>query len=177
MSESANASAYGEVVEPATLKINRLLPGPIERVWSYLTEGDLRRLWLAAGDMEMAVGASFELIWRNDELTNPPGRRPENYGEEHRMQSRITELEPPRKLSFTWSDAGEVTFELEPRGAEVLLTIIHHRVIERSTLLSVSTGWHAHLDILAARLRGEDPAPFWDRVDELKAEYHRRLPA
>ena len=36
------------MTEPATLTITRLLPGPIARVWSYLTDGDLRRLLLAA---------------------------------------------------------------------------------------------------------------------------------
>ena len=49
MNEPANPDAYGVLTEPATLKIQRLLPGPIERVWAYLTESDLRRQWLAAG--------------------------------------------------------------------------------------------------------------------------------
>ena len=53
MSKCANPGAYGTLIEPATLKIQRLLPGPIERVWAYLTESDLRRQWLAAGPMEM----------------------------------------------------------------------------------------------------------------------------
>ena len=68
MNELANLDAHGALTEPATLKIQRLLPGPIERVWAYLTESDLRRQWLAAGQMEMKVGAPFELVWRNDEL-------------------------------------------------------------------------------------------------------------
>ena len=38
MNELATAGAYGVLTEPATLKIQRLLPGPIERVWAYLTE-------------------------------------------------------------------------------------------------------------------------------------------
>ena len=54
---SADAGAYGELIEPTTLKIERLLPGPIERVWSYLTESDLRRQWLASGRMEMVDDA------------------------------------------------------------------------------------------------------------------------
>ena len=90
-----NPDAYGVLIEPATLKIERLLPGPIERIWAYLTESELRRKWLAAGEMEMKVGAPFELVWRNDELTDPPGQRPPGFGDERRMQSRITELDPP----------------------------------------------------------------------------------
>ena len=63
--------AYGALIEPATVKIARLLPGPIERVWAYLTESDLRRRWLASGVMELKVGAPFELVWRNGDLTDP----------------------------------------------------------------------------------------------------------
>ena len=35
--------AYGTLIEPTTLKIQRLLPGPIERIWAYLTDSELRR--------------------------------------------------------------------------------------------------------------------------------------
>lgn len=55
MSELATIDAYGALTGPATLTIQRLLPGPIERVWAYLTQSDLRRQWLAAGEMEMRV--------------------------------------------------------------------------------------------------------------------------
>ena len=165
------------LTEPATLKIQRLLPGPIERIWAYLTESELRRKWLAAGAMEMKVGAPFELVWRNDELTDPPGQRPEGFAEEHRMQSRITELDPPRKLSITWDNSGDVSFELEPKGDEVLLTVIHRRLPDRTTMLMVGAGWHMHLDVLVARATGEEPAPFWDGWSRLQKEYDRRLPA
>src|SRR3990170_7410918 len=90
---AASQDDYGVLTEPATLKIQRLLPGPIERVWAYLTESELRRQWLAAGAMEMKVGAPVELVWRNDELNDPPSARPANFPEEHRMQSRIPELD------------------------------------------------------------------------------------
>ncbi len=177
MNERVIPDAYGELIEPATLKIQRLLPGPIERVWAYLTESDLRRQWLAAGPMEMKVGAPFEFVWRNDELTDPPGQRPAGFPAEHRMQAKITELDPPRKLSITWGSTGGVSFELEPRGKDVLLTLIHHRVPDRTTLLNVSGGWHMHLDTLVARLTGKEPAPFWNGWSRLKAEYERRMPA
>ena len=150
------------MIEPTTLKIQRLLPGPIERIWAYLTDSDLRRKWLAAGAMEMKVGAPVEFVWRNDELNDPPGKRPDGFPEEHRMQSRITELDPPRKLSIAWNNSGDVTFELEPKGKGVLLTVIHRRLPDRSTMLKVSAGWHMHLDVLVARASGEEPAPFWD---------------
>jgi uncharacterized protein YndB with AHSA1/START domain len=178
MPDAATVDPYGLLTEPATLKIQRLLPGPIERIWVYLTESDMRRKWLASGFMEMKVGAPFELVWRNNELTDPPGERPEGFGDEHRMQSRITELDPPRKVSFTWQNSGDVTFELEPQGDKVLLTVTHCRLADRRTMLMVGPGWHMHLDVLAARVSGApDPGPFWDGWTRLQREYERRMPA
>jgi uncharacterized protein YndB with AHSA1/START domain len=120
MTKPETPDAYGALIEPATLKIQRVLPGPIERVWAYLTKSELRRQWLAAGKMEMKVGASFEFVWRSDELTNPAGQRPCGFSDEHRMQSQITELDPPRKLAIAWQGSGDVSFELEPKGHKVL---------------------------------------------------------
>src|ERR1700731_940262 len=148
MIEVAKADPYGSLIEPTTLTIQRLLPGPIERVWAYLPESELRRQWFAAGHMEMKVGAPFELVWRNDELTNPPGQRPSGFGDERRMRSRIAQLDPPRKLAFAWEGSGDVSLELEPKGNEVMLTVIHRRLPDRATLLRVSSGWHIHLDVL-----------------------------
>jgi len=169
-------NAFGTLVESDTLKIHRRLPGPIDRGWAYLTQSDLRRQWLAAGEMELVPGAPVELVWRNDDLTDPPGTRPEGASAEHRRASEIIEVEPLRKLSIAWGNTGGVTFELKPDGDEVVLTVTHRRVPDRSTILSVSAGWHAHLDILAAMIGGQKPRPFWDRVGELKAEYEQRLP-
>jgi uncharacterized protein YndB with AHSA1/START domain len=177
MNAQTKPDAYGELIEPTTLKIQRLLPGPIERIWAYLTDSDLRRKWLAAGAMEMKVGAPFELVWRNDELNDPPSQRPADFPEEHRMQSRITELDPPRKLSIAWNNSGDVTFELEPKGKGVLLIVTHRRLPDRSTMLKVGAGWHMHLDVLVARASGEEPAPFWEGWARLHKEYDARLPA
>jgi uncharacterized protein YndB with AHSA1/START domain len=177
MTQRTTLDDYGVLTEPATLKIQRLLPGPIERIWAFLTESELRRKWLAAGEMEMKVGAPFELVWRNDELTNPPGQRPPGFSAERRMQSRITELDPPRKLAFAWEGSGDVSFELEPKGNEVLLTVTHHRLPDRANLLGVGAGWHAHLDVLVARVIGKQPEPFWDSMSRLRKEYDGRLPA
>ncbi len=177
MTELATLGAFGVLIEPATLKIERRLPGPIDRVWAYLTESELRRRWLGSGEMDLKVDGSFEFVWRNDELTDPPGQRPPGFSAEHRMQGRITALDPPRELAITWGNTGGVTFDLAPVGDDVLLTVIHRRVAERAILLNVSAGWHTHLDILAARLSGKEPKPYWEGWTELRDEYGRRLPA
>ena len=177
MVELATHDVYGVLTEPATLTIRRVLPGPIERVWAYLPESDLRRQWLAAGRMEMKAGTPFELVWRNDELTDPPGQRPPGFPEENRMQSRIVECDPPRKLVFAWQGSGDVSFELEPRGDEVLLTLTHRRLPDRAMLVKVASGWHMHLDLLVARASGAEAMPFWDGWNRLREDYARRIPA
>ena len=167
---------YAVLTAADTLRIERLLPGSIERVWAYLTDGELRRQWLASGDMDQREGAPFELVWRNDELTDPPGRRPEGFDAEHRMQSTIVAVDPPHRLVFTWGRGAEVTFDLAPRGASVLLTVTHRRLPDRATLLKVGAGWHSHLDVLVARMRDATPGPFWDDWSRLRSDYERRIP-
>ena len=175
MTDIAALNAYGMLTEPGTLTIQRRLPGPIERIWSYLTQSELRRQWLAAGDMEMKLGATCELVWRNAEFNTPPSPPPPGHAEEHSMEVRITELDPPRKLAITWGSTGGVSFALEPVGDEVLLTVTHHRVADRAILLKVSAGWHMHLDVLVARLAGREPQPFWDGWSQLHQDYEQRL--
>jgi uncharacterized protein YndB with AHSA1/START domain len=177
MNDLATLDRYGTLIEPATLKLQRILPGPVERVWDYLTKSDLRRQWLAAGEMDLKVGAPFELVWRNDELSDPPGRRPDGFAEEQRMESRITELDPPHKIGFTWIGSGDVSIELESLGTKVLLTLIHRRLPDRATMLMVGAGWHMHLDILEACASGRKPDPFWDGWIRLRDEYDQRLPS
>ena len=47
--------------------------------------------------------------------------QPEGFPEENRLPSRITELDPLRKITFTWMGGGDVSLELAPKGNEVLL--------------------------------------------------------
>lgn len=178
MTQVATRNAYAVLAEPATLIIERVLPGPVERVWSYLTESDLRRQWLASGEMQMETDTPFELVWRNNELTKDPGNRPAGFDGEHRMQSRIVEADPPRKLVFTWGESGEVAITLDAQGSDVLLTLTHRRLPDDAKSgLNIQAGWHAHLDVLVSRLTGAEPEPFWDSWTSLREEYAQRTAA
>jgi uncharacterized protein YndB with AHSA1/START domain len=174
MSNVASIDTYGVQTAPATVRIQRLLPGTVERVWAYLTQGDLRRQWLAAGDMDLKAGGAMTLTWRNDELSGDLTGRPEGATSEHSLHSHIIRVDPPRLLAFDWNGA-QVTFELERAGDDVLLTVTHERLPDRDTLLSVSAGWHAHLDLLADRVAGREARPFWSAWSRLRGEYAVRL--
>ena len=176
MRDPASLGAYGVLIDPHTLKFQRRLPGPIERVWAYLAESDLRRQWLAAGNMDMKTGTPVELIWRNDELNNPPSQRPAGFPEEQRMQGRITDLDQCRKLAIAWDGFGEVSYALEQTGDDVLLTMIQRRLPNREIIVMFAAGSHMHLDILAACLTGKKPPQFWDGWSRLQSEYSMRMP-
>lgn len=42
-------------------------------------------------------------------------------------------------------------------------------------MLNVSSGWHAHLEVLRNALAGEGEDRFWTRVVELQEIYRERL--
>ena len=176
-----NAS-YATVIAPLTVRIERTLPGPIERVWAYLTEPEKRRQWLAAGDMELKEGGSVEHVFRNSELTGHDGAPPPKYAAhagESRMHGRITACEPPRLLAYDWGEgdaASHVRFELSPHGDAVQLILVHSRLPNRDEMLSVAGGWHAHLGILLDRLEGREPEGFWPTHTRLEAEYEKLIP-
>jgi uncharacterized protein YndB with AHSA1/START domain len=173
----ATVEDFGTLIGPRTLEIQRLLPGPMERIWDYLTKSELRRQWLASGDMELKVGSEFQLTWRNSELGVELGTRPADKSEEHTETMRVTACEPPRKLAYTFGSHGEVSYELKPAGDKVLLTLIHKNAPNRGTLLGVSAGWHAHLDVLVAVVSGTKAKPFWDNLAAIKPVYDKRIPA
>ena len=72
-------SEFGVVPEARTVRLQRVLPGPIERVWAYLTESDKRGKWLARGPMELHVGGRVELNFRNAELSPQKETPPDRY--------------------------------------------------------------------------------------------------
>jgi uncharacterized protein YndB with AHSA1/START domain len=174
-----NAS-YATLVATDTVRFERTLPGPIERVWAFLTESDKRAQWLAAGEMELRDGGSVELVFRNSDLTendDPPPEKYAKYGAESRMRGRITACEPPRLLAYTWDGTSEVRFELSTHGHGVRLLLTHSRLPDREQMLSVAGGWHTHLDILVDRLNGRTPRGFWTTHTRLEDEYGRLVPS
>lgn len=166
---------HGTLTDGTTLRIQRRLPGPIERVWAYLTDSDLRRQWLASGVMTLQPGASFELVWRNDELSASSAERPEGFSAESKAVCHFIEVEPPRHMRYHWPDVGEVSFELAAVGNEVLLTLTHRQLKGDTLILNVSAGWHAHLALLVARLEVRRPPSLWSTWKQLRKEYEERL--
>jgi hypothetical protein len=69
----------------------------------------------------------------------------------------------------------EVTYELAPRGKDVLLVIVHRRLEGRDLQASVMGGWDVHTGILEDVLKGVEPRPFWTTHAQLEKEYAAAL--
>ncbi len=173
-------SEYGEATGKDSVRLERLLPGPIERVWAYLTDSEKRGKWLASGEMELHVGGKVQLHFLHASLTPHQEPTPERFKKMEcgtGFDGTVTECDPPRLLAYTWgNDTSAVKFELTPQGEQVLLVITHTRLRDRDEMVSVSAGWHAHVGIMKDNLLGQTPRPFWSTWERLEAEYKRRLP-
>jgi hypothetical protein len=44
-------------------------------------------------------------------------------------------------------------------------------------MVSVSGGWHSHLDVLVNVLNNREDGPFWSTVARVDQEYEKLLPA
>jgi uncharacterized protein YndB with AHSA1/START domain len=173
-------SAYATVTGPATVRLERVLPGPIERIWAYLTEPDKRAKWLAGGPLELRVGGAVELRFHHADLSAEKAvpERSKKMERGHTMHGRVTRCEPPRVLAYTWGEKpaeSEVTFELTPRGKDVLLVVTHRRLPDRREMTRVAGGWHAHTGILEDVLNGREPRGFWSTHAKVAAEYDKRF--
>ncbi len=143
-------SDLGQTFQVLAVRFERRLPGPRERVWEHLTQcGKLSGWFGAAGVIEPREGGRV------------------NFMDGH-IRGVVTQWQPPRRLVYTWNvfSPGEtvsaypesyLNFELEERGKEVGLTLVHFPILERFEKQN-SMGWHTFLDILTATLGGERPA-------------------
>jgi uncharacterized protein YndB with AHSA1/START domain len=173
---------YGELLDSKTVRFERLLPGPIEKVWAYLVESEKRAQWLCGGETDPKVGGNIDMHFHNASLSSAEDiARPEKYKdmpEKMFFSGTVTRYEPPRALSHTWefdNEASEVCYELEEVGDKIRLVLTHRRLHSSDIVLSVSGGWHTHLDILVDVLEQRKPRPFWKTQTEFAAEYAKRL--
>jgi uncharacterized protein YndB with AHSA1/START domain len=163
---------------PDTIRFERMLPGPIERVWAYLTQSDKRGQWLASGDMPPQPGSEFAMRFHHVELSRtpvPPPERFQSYADGITTQHRLLAWEPPHRLVLTWgklAHPSEVSFELTPVGEQVRL-VVTHRLMQPDDIAGTSAGWHTHLDVLADRLAGRLPQPFWPIISRHIERYEQ----
>ncbi|MEU6083740.1 metalloregulator ArsR/SmtB family transcription factor [Streptomyces sp. NPDC047108] len=141
-----------------------------ERLWQALTDPAFtRRYW----------GVAFETDWKpgSPMVWDERGARTEDPGQV------VLEADPPRRLSYTWhtfspqwaetfevgdellakiaaEQRSKVTFEIEPVGEMVKLTVVHDGFAPGSTVVEmVGEGWPSLLSSLKTLLETGDPLP------------------
>jgi uncharacterized protein YndB with AHSA1/START domain len=136
-----------------TIRFDRRLRHPIERVWQALTDPDELRSWWGDTKLELVKGGPFQLRWRNTD----------EHGDVATLDGTITSIDPPRllEISADWGTAAtgqpgtrtHLTWELEPDGDHTLLHFTN-KVEAPAREVTTAAGWHLHLDALATILSG-----------------------
>ena len=67
-----------ERTAPDTIRLERMLDAPVDKVWRYLTEAELRREWFMGGTDARADG-EFELLNDHDNLSDDDVPYPADY--------------------------------------------------------------------------------------------------
>ena len=172
---------YGEVREDGTLKFVRMLPGPIERAWSWLAVGEKRAQWLCGGGDARRAGETIRFEFHHENLTPHDETIPDKYKEMAQGVSydvEITACEPPNRLVVWWTSPegdNEIEFRLSEADGKVKLELFQRGEIPAEHVLGSCAGWHTHLDIMADKLSGATPKPFWPTHEALFREYADRL--
>ncbi len=168
-----------ERIAPDTLRFERMLDAPVETVWRYLTESELRKQWFAAGELEPREGGAVELIFDHDNLSTEEVPYPEDYAKWKCAvgHERVVKIDPPRLLSFTWDEGkeGVATFELFGEGERTRLVLTHNGITGPGPMASFGGGWYSHLAVLVGRLNGDPVRNFWAIHDESEAAVARML--
>ena len=173
---------YGTRVDPHTVRFERLLPGPVEKIWAYLTDGQKRGEWFASGALPAKVGETFELRFKHSDLSPNKAPAPDRFKEMDingfLSKEKLLALEPMRRIVHTFGEENpppsEVEFLLTPEGDKVRLTLTHRKIPDRAYAVNVSGGWHSHLSILQYKAEGKTPPPFWDVWREIEHSYEQR---
>ncbi|MEO8114620.1 MAG: SRPBCC family protein [Phenylobacterium sp.] len=131
--------------KPQFLYVTYILATP-EAVWTALTDRKISAsYWERENVSDWKVGSK----WAHQ----LPGKSPDVVGE-------VLESDPPRRLVTTWASpdnaadpakTSRVTFDIEPLGEKVRLTVTHTGLDEKG-LKDISGGWPAVLSNLKTLL-------------------------
>lgn len=163
-----------DMITAKQLRFDRTLDAPIDTVWRYLIEPDLRARWFMGGATEPHVGGKFGLTFDHDRLSDGDAPMPEKYAKNigHSWFETIERIEPPHVLAFTWDngDAGSILIELTPIDeGRTRLVLTHSGLRGPEDAANFGGGWGSHLDVLERRIAGKPVENFWALHAEAEA--------
>jgi uncharacterized protein YndB with AHSA1/START domain len=164
MTEAQTQTPILERVGSDAIRLERVLDAPVEKVWRYLTEADLRQQWFMGGTDATGVG-EFELVVDHDKLSTDSVPYPESYQSFKGAvwTEKVTRFEPPRLLETTFQGGknGTVTYELVAQGDRTRLILTHSGIVSPVGAQDFGSGWNSHLTVLEERLAGRGVKDFW----------------
>jgi len=160
----AQTRAPIERIGADSIRLERMLDAPPEKVWRYLTEAGLREQWFMGGTDATGVG-EFDLLVDHDKLSSEKVPYPESYEcfKGAVWTEKVIRFEPPRLLETTFQGGknGNVTYELFPDGDRTRLVLTHSGIESPSGFQDFGGGWNSHLTVLEEKLAGRSVRDFW----------------
>ena len=160
-----------------TVEFKRLIPGPLELAWEFLTKREKLKTWFADLTLEPRLGGAVDVHFDPDTCG----------GCSAGVRGVVREFRPPHVVAFTWiqlkaqpdgsmqeRDEGEVRFELAERGDKVLLTLLHSR-LSTDELIAHSAGWHAYLQNLESLMSERGRIDFMAVAQRARPGYEDQL--
>lgn len=161
-------SQLGKVIADGTLRFERVLPAPAERVWQYLTDPDCLEQWLAPGSIEQKFGGKVEFDFSSEAAA-------ETGESESNISGVVAFIDPLRTITFSWNGAdtnlqSSVCFQVSQDNDQTSLVITHSQ-LPHGALHQFMAAWHTRLDILKARLTNAVAPSFRKRYREVVQTY------
>lgn len=154
-----------DLVTPARLRFERVLAAPVDTVWQYLVDPELRARWFMGGAIDPRAGGDIEMIFDHGRLSDTEVPMPDRFAGAvgKRWTERIIAVDPPHRIVFEWQGgkAGTVTITLTGEGDRTRLVLDHDGLRGPNDARNYGGGWHAHLAVLEARIAGQGVPDFW----------------
>jgi uncharacterized protein YndB with AHSA1/START domain len=178
MAEAAQIRVPVERLAPDTIRLERLLDAPPEKVWRYLTEARLREQWFMGGT-DARAGAEFDLIVDHDKLSTDDAPYPESYAgaKGKTFHETVIRFEPPELLETTFQGGknGTVTYELFAERGGTRLVLTHRGIVSPTGFQDFGSGWTSHLAVLGEKLAGRSVKNFWELHAQSREAVKRAL--
>ena len=140
------------ITTPTSLRISRLIPAPIDKVFEAWTTPEILAKWSApegidhiSYDLDLRVGGAYTLRMRSPE------------GHEHTAVGEYREIDPPNRLAYTWDWVEEeyrmdvetlVTVDFKAMGDATEVIISHELFPVEEAVAGHNEGWASCLNRL-----------------------------
>lgn len=142
-----------------TLRMERTFPAPAQAVFDAWTSEEVMRRWWHAGrdwetpeaSVDLRVGGAVRVVMRNPHT-----------GAEYGGGGRYTEIDPPRRLAFTWlwdDNATRQLIEIDFEEVDGITTVrfIHSGLWDEAAVRSHDDGWGQAFANLGQTLEADRP--------------------